>query len=51
MIKNNLDSAFICAKSQSNQMTRQRAAVFLSSEASDYVTGIDLVIDGGYLAW
>jgi len=29
----------------------QGAAVFLSSEASDYATGIDLVIDGGYLAW
>lgn len=29
----------------------QGAAVYLSSEASDYATGIDLVIDGGYLAW
>lgn len=29
----------------------QVAAVFLSSEAPDYATGMDLVIDGGYLAW
>lgn len=29
----------------------QGAAVYLSSEASDYATGIDLVVDGGYLAW
>jgi len=29
----------------------QGAAVYLSSEASDYATGMDLVIDGGYLAW
>lgn len=29
----------------------QGAAVFLSSPASDYATGMDLVIDGGYLAW
>lgn len=29
----------------------QGAAVYLSSEASDYATGIDLVIDGGYLSW
>ncbi len=29
----------------------QGAVVFLSSEASDYVTGHDLVIDGGFTLW
>ena len=27
------------------------AIVYLASEASDFMTGHDLVIDGGYLAW
>jgi NAD(P)-dependent dehydrogenase (short-subunit alcohol dehydrogenase family) len=27
------------------------AAVYLASEASDYMTGSDLIIDGGYCAW
>ncbi len=29
----------------------QGAVVYLACEASDYVTGSDLVIDGGYCAW
>lgn len=29
----------------------QGAAVFLASEASDFMTGSDIVIDGGYLCW
>lgn len=29
----------------------QGAAVFLASEASDFMTGADLAIDGGYLSW
>ena len=29
----------------------QGAAVYLASEASDFMTGNDLVIDGGYCAW
>jgi NAD(P)-dependent dehydrogenase (short-subunit alcohol dehydrogenase family) len=29
----------------------QGAVVFLASEVSDFITGIDLVIDGGYTLW
>jgi 3-oxoacyl-[acyl-carrier protein] reductase len=28
-----------------------RAAVFLASEDSTFMTGTDLLIDGGYTAW
>jgi len=29
----------------------QGAVVYLASEASDYMTGTDIIIDGGYCAW
>jgi NAD(P)-dependent dehydrogenase (short-subunit alcohol dehydrogenase family) len=29
----------------------QGAVVYLSSAASDYATGTDIVIDGGYCCW
>jgi NAD(P)-dependent dehydrogenase (short-subunit alcohol dehydrogenase family) len=29
----------------------QGAVVYLASEASDFVTGHDLVVDGGYCVW
>jgi len=29
----------------------QGAVVYLASEASDYMTGSDIVIDGGYCVW
>ena len=29
----------------------QGAVVYLASEASDYMTGADMLIDGGYCAW
>jgi NAD(P)-dependent dehydrogenase (short-subunit alcohol dehydrogenase family) len=29
----------------------QGAAVYLASEASDYATGTDIIIDGGYCCW
>jgi NAD(P)-dependent dehydrogenase (short-subunit alcohol dehydrogenase family) len=41
----------IPAKKMGEVSDMQGAAVYLAAEASDYVTGIDLVIDGGYLAW
>jgi len=29
----------------------QGAVVYLAAEASDFVTGHDLIIDGGYCVW
>jgi sorbose reductase len=29
----------------------QGAVVYLAAEVSDYMTGSDLLIDGGYCAW
>ena len=29
----------------------QGAVVYLASEGSDFMTGHDMVIDGGYCAW
>jgi NAD(P)-dependent dehydrogenase (short-subunit alcohol dehydrogenase family) len=29
----------------------QGAVVFLAAEVSDFMTGSDLIIDGGYCAW
>jgi NAD(P)-dependent dehydrogenase (short-subunit alcohol dehydrogenase family) len=29
----------------------QGAVVYLASPASDYVTGSDIIIDGGYCCW
>jgi NAD(P)-dependent dehydrogenase (short-subunit alcohol dehydrogenase family) len=29
----------------------QGAAVYLASPASDYATGTDIIIDGGYCCW
>ncbi|MCS7261378.1 MAG: SDR family oxidoreductase, partial [Anaerolineae bacterium] len=29
----------------------QGAVVYLASEASDFMTGSDLIIDGGYCCW
>jgi NAD(P)-dependent dehydrogenase (short-subunit alcohol dehydrogenase family) len=29
----------------------QGAVVYLASEASDYATGTDIIIDGGYCCW
>lgn len=48
-------SPFWLGRTPQNKMAEvtdlQGAVVFMASEASDYMTASDIVVDGGYLAW
>jgi NAD(P)-dependent dehydrogenase (short-subunit alcohol dehydrogenase family) len=43
--------AFTPMKRMGEVTDLQGAAVFLAAEASDFMTGSDIVIDGGYCCW